>query len=110
MDTITIDGTKQDAAPWQKDLVRRHPTWGIDVPSCRVQGLSPTFGAITLCFFQKSPTRSYSLMNFRRVSMRGAEIWHIWQQHHLIECFWKMLKSILPIPKAHRGSRALARG
>jgi hypothetical protein len=36
-------------------------------------------------------------MNFSHVSMRGAEIWHIWQQHHLIECFWKMLKSIFHI-------------
>jgi len=95
--TFTIDGTKQDASQWKKDLVLRHPTWGIDVPSCRVQGLSPTFGAITLFFFQKSTTRSYYLMNFSRVSMRGVEIWHIWKQHHLVECFWKMLKSILHI-------------
>jgi hypothetical protein len=36
-------------------------------------------------------------MNFSRVSMRGAEIWHIWKQHHLVECFWKILKSILHI-------------
>jgi hypothetical protein len=24
------------------------------------------------------------LMNFSQGSMRGAEIWHIWKQHHLI--------------------------
>jgi len=36
-------------------------------------------------------------MNFRQESMRGAEIWHIWKQHHLMECFWKILKSIFPI-------------
>src|SRR2546425_1271709 len=29
--------------------------------------------------------------------MRGAEIWHIWKQHHLIACFWKILKSICQI-------------
>jgi hypothetical protein len=29
------------------------------VPSCRVQGDSPTFGSIILFFFQKSTTRSY---------------------------------------------------
>jgi len=29
--------------------------------------------------------------------MRGAEIWHIWQQQHLIECFWKILKSVFHI-------------
>ena len=96
-DPCTIDGKKQDAVHWKKDLVLHHPTWGIDGPSCRVQGHSPTFGSITLFFFQKSTTRSYYLMNFSQVVIRGAEIWHIWKQHHLIECFWKRLKSILPI-------------
>jgi hypothetical protein len=95
--TFTIDGKKQDAAHWKKDLVLRHPTWGIEVPSCRVQGHSPTFGSIVLFFFQKSTTRSYYLMNFSQVVLRGAEIWHIWKQHHLIECFWKILKSIFHI-------------
>ena len=96
-DTFTIDGKKQDAAHWKKDLVLHHPTWGIDVPACRVQGHSPTFGSLVLFFFQKSTTRSYYLMNFSQVSMRGAEIWHIWKQHHLIECFWKIRKSIFHI-------------
>jgi Transposase DDE domain len=95
--TFTIDGKKQNAAQWKKDLVLHNPTWGIDVPSCRVQGHSPTFGAIVLFFFQQSTTRSYYLMNFSQVAMRGAEIWHIWKQHHLIECFWKILKSIFHI-------------
>src|SRR5712691_9772308 len=96
-DTFTIAGTKQDASPWKKEFVRHDAPWGIDVSSCRVQAHSPTFGAITLCFFQKSTTRSYYLMNFSQVSMRGAEIWHIWKQHHVIECFWKIRKSIFPI-------------
>jgi len=42
-------------------------------------------------------TRSSYLMNFSQVAMRGAEIWHIWKQHHLIECFGKILKSIFHI-------------
>jgi len=21
-------------------------------------------------------------------------MWHIWKQHHVIECFWKIMKSI----------------
>jgi hypothetical protein len=45
----------------------------------------------------KSTTRIFYLMNFSKISMRGAEIWHIWKQHHLIECFWKSLKSIFHI-------------
>jgi hypothetical protein len=96
-DTFTIDGRKQDASQWKKALVLHDPTWGIDVPACRVQAHSPTFGSITLFFFQKSTTRSYYLMNFSQASMRGAEIWHIWQQQHLIECFWKILKSLFHI-------------
>jgi hypothetical protein len=95
--TFTIDGKHQKSSQWKKELVLHDPTWGIDVPSCRVHAQSPTFGSLILFFFQKSTTRSYYLMNFSRVAMRGAEIWHIWQQHHLIECFWKILKSIFHI-------------
>ncbi len=95
--TFTIAGKKQDASQWKKALVLHDPTWGIDVPARRVQAHSPTFGSITLFFFQKSTTRSYYLMNFSQASMRGAEIWHIWKQHHLIECFWKILKSLFHI-------------
>src|SRR6266436_6695153 len=58
--TFTIDGKKQDASQWKKALVLHDPAWGIDVPACRVQGHSPTFGSILLFFFQKSTTRSYS--------------------------------------------------
>ena len=36
-------------------------------------------------------------MHFSQVLMRGAEIWHIGKQQHLIECFWKILKSIFQI-------------
>jgi hypothetical protein len=96
-DTFIIDGKKQEASPWKQELVLHNPTWGIDVPSCLVHAQSPTFGALILVFFQKSTTRSYYLMNLSQASMRGAEIWHMWQQPHLIECFWKILKAIFHI-------------
>jgi hypothetical protein len=89
--TFMIAGNKKDASQWKKELVLHDPTWGIDVPSCRVRAHSPTFGPLILFFFQKSTTRSYYLMNFSQVSIRGAEMWHIWKQHHLIACFWKVL-------------------
>jgi hypothetical protein len=95
--TFIIAGKKQDASQWKKAFVLHDATWGIDVPACRVQGYNPTFGSLTLFFFQKSTTRSYYLMNFSKTAMRGAEIWHIWKQHHLIEYFWKILKSIFHI-------------
>jgi len=94
---FTIDAQKWDASTWKKVLMLEEPTWGIDVPSCRIWGSSPTFGSLMLFFFRKSTTRSYYLMNFSQRSLRGAEIWHIWKQHHVIECFWKIMKSIFQI-------------
>jgi Transposase DDE domain len=94
---FTIDGQKWDASTWKKVLMLEASTWGIDVPSCRTWGYSPTFGALVLFFFRKSTTRSYYLMHFSQVALRGAEIWHIWKQHHVIECFWKIMKSIFHI-------------
>ena len=94
---FTIDEKKQDALTWKKELTLESPKWGIDVPSCRLWGYSPTFGLLILFFFRKSTTRSYYLMNFSQESMRGAEIWHIWKQHHVVECFWKTMKSIFQI-------------
>src|SRR5215475_12429599 len=38
-----------------------------------------------------------SLVFYALSSLRGAEIWHIWQHHQVIECFWKMMKSIFQI-------------
>jgi hypothetical protein len=95
--TFTIDQKNQKASAWKKERMLNDPTWGIDVPSCRVRGHSPTFGSLILLFFQQSTTRRYSWMHFSQVSMRGTEIWHIWKQHHLIECFWKILKSVFHI-------------
>lgn len=98
---FTIDGQKWDASTWKKVLMLEEPKWGIDVPSCRIRGYSPTFGSLMLFFFRKSTTRSYYVMNFSQRSLRGAEIWHIWKQHHVIECFWKTMKSIVQIRFMH---------
>jgi hypothetical protein len=98
---FTIDAQKWDASTWKKVLLLEEPKWGIDVPSCRLWGSSPTFGSLILFFFRKSTTRSYYLMNFSQRSLRGAEIWHIWQQHQVIECFWKIMKSIFQLRSMH---------
>ena len=98
---FTIDDKKQDALTWKKELTLASPKWGINVPSCRLWGSSPTFGLLLLFFFRKSTTRSYYLMNFSQDSLRGAEIWHIWKQHHVVECFWKIMKSIFQIRSMH---------
>jgi hypothetical protein len=98
---FTIQGEKHDASTWKKELVLQDAQWGIDVPSCRVWGYSPTFGSVVLFFFRKTTTRSYYLMNFSESSMRGAEMWHVWKQHHVIEQFWKIMKSILHIRSMH---------
>jgi hypothetical protein len=98
---FTIEAQKWDASTWKKVLLLDEPKWGIDVPSCRIWGSSPTFGSLILFFFRKSTTRSYYLMNFGQRSRRGAEIWHIWKQHHVIECFWKIMKSIFQLRSMH---------
>jgi hypothetical protein len=41
-------------------------------------------------------------MNLSQRSLRGAEIWHIWKQHHVIECFWKIMKSIFQLRSMQR--------
>ena len=99
--TFTIQNRKQKASAWKKELTLNPPQWGIDVPSRRLYAHNPTFGSVVLFFFQKSTTRSYYLMNFSQHAMRGAEIWHIWKQHHQIECFWKTLKSVFHIHAMH---------
>jgi len=98
---FTIDAQKWEASTWKKVLMLEEPTWGIDVPSCRLWGSSPTCGSLMLFFFRKSTTRSDSLMNFSQRSLRGAEIWHIWKQPHVIECFWKIMKSIVQLRAMH---------
>jgi hypothetical protein len=40
-------------------------------------------------------------MHFSQGSLRGAASWHIWQQHHAIACFWKIMKSIFQIRFMH---------
>ena len=95
--TLTIGTHKQPASAWKKDLDLNPSTWGMDVPSCRVWAHNPTLGSRVLLLFRKSTTRSYYLMNFSQHAMRGAEMWHVWKQHHQIECFWKVLKSVLHI-------------
>jgi len=95
--TFTIGKQKNKASVWKKTLQLLQDQWGIDVPSLRIKAVNPTFGKVVLFFFHKSTTRCYYLMDFSKTSLRGAQIWHIWLQHHVIECFWKTLKSILGI-------------
>ena len=52
-DVLTIDGQKWDASTWKKVLMLAEPTWGIDVPSYRVWGYSPTCGSLIIFFFAK---------------------------------------------------------
>ena len=98
---LTIDAQQWDASTWKKVLLLAEPTWGMDVPSCRLWGSSPTCGSLMLFFCRKSTTRSYSLMHCSPRSLRGADIWHIWQQQHGIECFWKIMKSIFQLRSMH---------
>jgi hypothetical protein len=92
-----IKKLKKKSSVWKKEIELTSGQWGIDVPSCRIKGNSPTFGEVVLFFFEKSTTNVYYLMDFSVNAMRGAEIWHIWKHHNLIENFWKILKSTFKI-------------
>ena len=94
---LTINEVSQPAAAWKKSLELREDEWGIDVPALRAKAVNPTFGEVAVLFYRKSTTRNYYLLDFSTQALRGAEIWHIWKQHFLIEWFWKMLKSIFKI-------------
>jgi hypothetical protein len=98
---FTIDTQQWDASTWKKVRMLAEPTWGIDVPSCRLWGSSPTCGSLMRFFCRKSTTRSYYVMNLSQRSLRGAEIWHIWKQHHVIECCWTIMKSIFQLRSMH---------
>ncbi len=95
--TFKIGKTKGKASSWKKTLKLIRDQWGVDVPSLRTEALSPTFGRVVLFFFQKNATRTFYLMDFSQTPMRAAQIWRIWKQHHIIECFWKILKSVMVI-------------
>ena len=92
-----IKKIKKKSSVWKKEIELTSGQWGTDVPSCRIKGKSPTFGDVVLFFFEKSTTNVYYLMDFSVNAMRGAEIWHIWKYHNLIEHFWKILKSTFKI-------------
>ena len=92
-----IKKVKKKSSVWKKEIELTSGNWGVDVPSCRIKGESPTFGEVVLFFFEKSTTNVYYLMDFSVNAMRSAEIWHIWKYHNLIEYFWKMLKSVFKI-------------
>jgi hypothetical protein len=93
---FTIQGKRCPASAWRKTLSLA-PGWALDVPSWRGRALSPTFGLLGVLFFRKATTRTYYLMDLSVRPLRGAEIWHIWKPHALIEHFWKLLKSTFHI-------------
>jgi len=95
--TFTINKRKQKASAWKMEVMLVEDQWGINIPSLRVKAHSPTFGDTIIFFYDKHTTRNYYLMDFSETPMRGAEIWHIWKQHYLIECFWRILKSTFKI-------------
>lgn len=91
------ENKKMKASEWKKHFKLKAGEWGINVPSVRVKAKSPTFGEVVLFFYKKSSTRNYYLIDFSEKPGRGAEIWNIWKQHHIIECFWRLIKSTFQI-------------
>ena len=91
---FAIQGQKYQAKDWKSQLNLQAPQWGVDVPHFRAKAESPTFGKVVLFFFAKSSTRVFYLMDLSRQPGRSAEIWNIWREHHRIEQFWRLIKSV----------------
>ncbi len=91
---FTIQGQKNSAQDWKAQLKLKEAQWGVDVPHFRTTAQSPTFSKLVLFFFRKSTTRVFYLMDLSCQPGRSAEIWNIWQEHHRIEQFWRLLKSV----------------
>ncbi len=91
---FTIQGHKNSAQDWKAQLKLKEAQWGVDVPHFRTTAQSPTFSKLVLFFFRKSTTRVFYLMDLSCQPGRSAEIWNIWQEHHRIEQFWRLLKSV----------------
>lgn len=91
---FTIEHQKHKARDWKGQLELNGPQWGVEEPHLRKKAQSPTFGKVVLFFFAKSSTRVFYLMDLSRTPGRSSEIWRIWRQHHRIEQFWRLLKSV----------------
>lgn len=89
-----IQGQKKSAQDWKAQLELQEAQWGVDVPHFRTKAESPTFSKLVLFFFRKSRTSVFYLMDLSCQPARSAEIWNIWQEHHRIEQFWRLLKSV----------------
>jgi len=96
-EVCTIDTQPWEASTWHKVLRCAEPTWGLDVPSCRIWGSRPTFGALRLGFVRTSTTRSSYGMPWRQRALRGADIWPMWKHPQVVACFWKSMKAIVQL-------------
>ena len=95
---MEIDGERLPLSEHKNRIGLRAGEWGCgNTPVARRRATSPTFGQVTLLFFQQGGQVKV-VMVFGR-ALRAAEILNIWKQHHGIEQFWKSLKSILQIQR-----------
>lgn len=104
---FTIDGTRQKAGAWRKDL-KEHLTdgWGTDgQPVYRTAAESPTFGSVTLLFYIPKGKRAVSYLIIVGRPLRSSEALHAYSFHHRIEEFWKLLKDTLELGDMHLQGR-----
>lgn len=94
---FTIDGIRQRAGQWRKDLAEMlQDGWGTDgQPVYRTQAYSDTFGSVTLIFYIPKGKRAVSYLIVVGRPLRSCEALHAFSFHHRIEEFWKLLKGTL---------------
>lgn len=104
---FTIDGKRQKAGQWRKDL-KDHlkEGWGTDgQPVYRTAAESPTFGSVILLFYIPKGKRAVSYLIIVGRPLRSSEALHAFAFHHRIEEFWKLLKDTLELGDMHLQDR-----
>lgn len=104
---FTIDGKRQKARQWRKDLKEKlEEGWGTDgQPVYRTTAESPTFGSVTLLFYIPKGKRAVSYLIIVGRPLRSSEALHAFAFHHRIEEFWKLLKDTLELGDMHLQGR-----
>lgn len=104
---FTIDGKRQKAGQWRKDLKNRiKEGWGTDgQPVYRTAAESPTFGSVILLFSIPTGKRAVSYLIIVGRPLRSSEALHAFAFHHRIEAFWKLLKDTLELGDMHLQDR-----
>lgn len=102
-----IDGKRQKAGQWRKDLKDSlAPGWGTDgQPVCRTGAFSEKFGDVILLSYIPKGRRAISHLITVGRPLRAGETLHAYSFHHRTEDFRKLLRDTLELGAMHLRGR-----